>query len=85
MVYPELSVGPFLITQPNPTHVLSNPTQPNPLISVNYVTQPNPTHKYPTQPNPTQHSSPIIQPDPTQPATSFYIIIFIDLLYTYYI
>jgi len=26
---PELSVGPFSVTRPNPTHQLSDPTQPN--------------------------------------------------------
>jgi len=33
----ELSVGPFCVTRPNPTHQLIDPTQPKP-------TQPNPTH-----------------------------------------
>ena len=28
---PELSMGPFCVTQSNPTHQLTDPTQPNPL------------------------------------------------------
>ena len=31
-IQPELSVGPFSWTQPNPTHQIIGPTQPNPLL-----------------------------------------------------
>jgi len=28
---PELSVGPFCVTRPNPTYQLTDPTRPNPI------------------------------------------------------
>ena len=43
---PELSVGLFSSTQPNPTHQITDPTQPNPLpgelMEYGPMTQPNP-------------------------------------------
>jgi len=43
----ELSVGPFCVTRPNPTHQLTDPTQPNPLQVEKFglnPTQPNTTN-----------------------------------------
>ena len=31
---PELSIGPFCVTQSNPTHQLTDPTRPNPILTV---------------------------------------------------
>jgi len=42
---PELSMGPFRVTQPNPTHQLTDPTQPDPIQVEKFgpnTTQPNP-------------------------------------------
>jgi len=41
-------MGPFCMTQSNPTHQLTNPTQPNPLQAEKFglnLTQPNTTSK----------------------------------------
>jgi len=38
----ELSVGPFSMTRPNPTHHLTDPAQPNPMQIQKFG--PNPTH-----------------------------------------
>jgi len=45
-------MGPFRVTQPNPTHQLTEPTQPEPLQVEKFG--PNPTQPNPTQPNPIQ-------------------------------
>jgi len=39
----ELSMGPFCVTRPNPTHQLTDPTQPNPLQVKKIWTRPDPT------------------------------------------
>jgi len=49
VIHTELSVGPFCVTQPNPTHQLTDPTQPNPQQVEKFG--PNPT-----RPNPTQYN-----------------------------
>jgi len=41
-IKPEMDMGPYLLTQPNPTANGPNPTQP--MIFWTGVTQPNPTH-----------------------------------------
>ena len=42
-------MGPFSVTQPNPTHQLTDPTQPDPRQVEK--SRPNPTHLNPTLPN----------------------------------
>jgi len=61
---PELSMGPFRVTQPNPTHQLRDPTQPNPPKTEK--SRPNPTRPNPTQPMDNSDSTHQLT-DPTQP------------------